>query len=259
MGQFNSSLTRVQPVFDWLVDSDPTGRSWLLRLLQLGSRASAITLPDEIGELEAGHPRWWGQHERRLPPPAHLLEWLVHNVTEDAVERSKVGGTVREKRLLLARHDPATITAALFGIRQGNSSRAWYVLEGESYPDACVQTSHILLLVEGKRTERSCTSKTTWMARRSQLVRHMDAAFEVRDDRRVLGLLIVEGTDGPDGLTLPPFWRSEADEQVSKEMLTASLPHRTPEERRILASGMLGGTTWQRVCREFGMPWPPAP
>jgi hypothetical protein len=259
MGQYNSSLTRVQPVFDWLVDSDPTGRSWLLRLLQLGSRASEIALPQNVGDLEAGHPRWWGKHERRLRPPARLLEWLVQNVTEDAVEGSKDAGTVRAKRLLLARHDPATISAALIGIREGSDQRAWYILEGESCPDACIQTAHTLLVVEGKRTEWSCTSKTTWMACRSQLLRHTDAAFEVRDGRLVLGLLIVEGTDGPDGLALSDFWLNEANEQISKEMLSASLPHRTPEERRVLASGMLGGTTWQRVCWEFAIPWPPAP
>ena len=259
MGIYNSSTTRVQPVFDRLVDSDPTGRSWLMRLLQLGSRAGEIALPQDVGELESGHPRWWGQHERRLRPPARLLEWLVQNVSEDAVIRSKDTGPKREKRLLLAQHDPLTISDALSGIRQARERRAWYLLEGESCPDAFIQTANTLLVIEGKRTESSCTSKTTWMACRSQLIRHMDAAFEMHDGRRVLGLLIVEGPDSSDGLTPSPFWLREANDQISRETLTASLPHRTPEERHALASGMLGATTWQRVCQEFEIPWPPAP
>ena len=48
-----------------------------------------------------------------------------------------------------------------------------------------------------------------------------------------------------------------AKEQVSPVLLEKSLPHRTDGERADIAQGFLGVTTWQRVCREFGLPWPP--
>jgi len=39
MGTYDSSRTRVAPVFDALMDRDPTGQTWLLPLLELGSRS----------------------------------------------------------------------------------------------------------------------------------------------------------------------------------------------------------------------------
>ena len=60
-------------------------------------------------------------------------------------------------------------------------------------------------MVEGKRTESSTTTKTTWMKKRSQLIRHMDAAWEVAKGRAVLGLLLVEG-EADDPLSVPKKW-----------------------------------------------------
>jgi hypothetical protein len=42
MGEYNSSVTRVWPVFDWLFQDDPTGAKWLPPLLKLGSRADKV-------------------------------------------------------------------------------------------------------------------------------------------------------------------------------------------------------------------------
>jgi hypothetical protein len=44
MGELNSSVTRVWPIFDWLFRSDPTGLAWLSPLLCLGSRAGEVVL-----------------------------------------------------------------------------------------------------------------------------------------------------------------------------------------------------------------------
>jgi hypothetical protein len=49
MGEFNSSVTRGWPVFDWLFQSDPTGAAWLTRLLHLGSRAAKHGKPGWTG------------------------------------------------------------------------------------------------------------------------------------------------------------------------------------------------------------------
>ena len=257
MGKQNSSQTRVEPVFNRLIDSDSTGTSWLPRLLRLGSRAETAAIPANIGVLAPTHKHWWGRNERRLPPSQKLLKWLVTHIDEAAVNRSGDEGNIRDKRLLLARGDNKTTAEALGLIQAGKRGRLWHNLEGESAPDAFVETDQIILVVEGKRTERSCTSKTKWMPRRSQLLRHMDAAFEVRQDRRVLGLLIVEGADNPPGDEASSYWKAQADEQVSEKMLADSLPHRSPEERATIASGVLGVATWERVCSEFGIAWPP--
>jgi hypothetical protein len=85
MGKFDSSKTRVVPVFDRLMRMDPTGRAWLSSPLQLGSHSAAAKLLPDPGTLISGHPAWLGANERALEPPRSLLEWLVKNIGEEAV------------------------------------------------------------------------------------------------------------------------------------------------------------------------------
>jgi len=164
---------------------------------------------------------------------------------------------VRIKREALVRRDATTIQEALRALERKLPSRAWYVLEGESCPDACLETDTLMLVVEGKRTERGSTTTTRWMPTRNQLLRHMDAALEIAGSRSVLGLQIVEGPDGKDGVEPEAHWLNEASNLRSDQALADSLPHRSIEVRHLLRDGFLGVTTWQRVCTEFGIPWPP--
>ena len=258
MGIFDSSKTRVAPVFDRLFHYDPRGTVWLDGLIRLGSRRSEVDLLSSAGELVPGHPRTWGEDERSLSPPLGLLEWLVRNVSAEAVEESmsQTSEATFKKRRALARRDLDVQREALDRLRGGERGKKWFVLEGQSSPDACLETDRIVLVVEGKRTERSTTITTTFMERRSQLIRHMDAAWEVADGRRVLGLLLVEG-ERPDPMLVPERWSSASDEQIQPALLLPSLPHRTGEERDIIAGGVLGTATWQRVCEEFNIEWPP--
>ena len=258
MGIHNSSKTRVVPVFDWLMDADGTGTTWLPQLLQLGSRAAGRLDARAIGPLASGHERWWGDHERSLYAPVGLLRWLVRNGVKPQSEAQWGRGdeTIR-KRHLLVEQDPETIAVALDLLQRGVVSRGWHVLEGPSRPDAYLKTESTIVVVEGKRTEREATTTTTWMTRRSQILRHMDAAWEVRGHRRVLGLMIVEGDGGWDATEPSPFWLAEAGRQVASPLFDDSLPHRDPATRAELANSFLGVTTWQRVCAQFRIPWPP--
>ena len=256
MGRLDSSKTRVAPVFDRLFDCDPTGAVWLDCLIRVGSRASEVDLPSPVGELVPGHPRTWGENEWPLSPPLGLLEWLIQNITTEAVAKSDTSEETRLKRLALAHRDPDVVQEALTRRRAGEKGKKWFVLEGESYPDAYIETDSIVLVVEGKRTERSTTGKTTFMKKRSQLIRHMDTAWKVADGRRVLGLLLVEG-ESPDPMLVPERWSSTSAEQLRPALLVPSLPHRTVEERDAIAGSVLGAATWQRVCEEFSIDWPP--
>lgn len=256
MGRFDSSKTRVVPVFDHLLQSDSSGTSWLTTLLHLGSRVNSAVIPNHPGELVADHPAYWGRNERPLQPPQKLLEWLVQHVSEEAVARSGDKGETLGKREALAHRDPAILKAALARLRAGERGRQWFVLEGESFPDAFVETDTLVLVVEGKRTERSTTTKTKWMGKRSQLIRHMDAAWQIAVGRAVLGLLLVEG-ESQAPMSVPGHWSLASDEQLKPGLLFPSLPHRTKEERQAIADGVLGVATWQRVCNEFSIDWPP--
>ncbi|MDP2858919.1 MAG: hypothetical protein Q8P50_13210 [Bacillota bacterium] len=226
------------------------------RLLELGSWAQDGRVPTPCGVLGLDHPCWWGRDERRLAAPLSLLEWLVRNVARDAVARSGDRGDTRAKRDALANRDPEVVDAALLHLRKGDRGRKWFVLEGHSAPDAFLETGELVFVVEGKRTEHSTTTTTKWMEKRSQLIRHMDAATEVAMGRPVLGLLLVEG-DPTDPMAVPASWVEACAADVEPVLLNDSLPHRSHAERQALADGVLGAATWQRVCHEFAIPWPP--
>lgn len=258
MGIYDSSRTRVVPVFDALMDRDPGGRTWLLPLLHLGSRSAGRLDEVATAALLPGHPRWWGKNERRLDPPKSLLRWLVANACAPASDALWGGPATRAKRERLVARDTETINEALRLLETSAATfRKWYVLEGRSQPDACLEANTTLVVIEGKRTEHKATAVTTWMRSRSQMLRHMDAAWDIGGGKRVLGLMIVEGQGGADATTPNNHWLTQANDQVLAETLADSLPHRDPVERNQIADGFLGVTTWQRVCAAFGLSWPP--
>ena len=242
MGENNSSLTRVVPVFESLYTSDPRGSVWLPYLLSIGSRAGQIPQVQNPGPLKANHEKWWGKKERRIARPTELLTSLVEHVTVEAVEKSGDKDEVLSRRTALAKKDATALKAAHDGIRSGRLTRQWYALEGYSAPDAFFETETLVLVVEGKRTEMSCTTKTKWMGKRSQLLRHMDATVEIAEARRVLGLLLVEGHE-PNPLEPSSYWLAQSNAQVAEDMLRSSLPHRSSQERKRLVDGVLGAAT----------------
>jgi len=234
MGKYNSSLTRVVPVFDALLKKDPGGRQWLLPLLKLGS-SSKGKLKGLSDHLADNHVCWWGDKERRLLPPSSLLKWLVQNVTAPANDSLWGSPATREKRELLVAKDPDTIAEALI-LLEGPYKSAWYVLEGRSQPDVFLEAKDFILAVEGKRTERTATTTTTWMPSRSQMLRHMDAAWEISCGKKVFGLMIVEGAE-PDAMIPSEHWLRESSKVVMAQTLEKSLPHRNPYEREQIAQG----------------------
>jgi hypothetical protein len=247
--QFDSTKTRVTPVFDALLVQPP---GWVARLLDLAASPGDRPHPwrdQDLSVVDHG----WGTHERALLPPITLLEWLVRNVTlsEGATLTGDVD-TVKARQRLLAR-DRDTIDAALKLLRERRLPRTWYVFEGPTCPDVFIDTPDALIVVEGKRTEAGPTTCTEWMPARHQMLRHMDAAWEIRGDRAVYGFFIVEADPHSQSTVAPMKWREAACATVSPAALDGSLPHRSPEERRGIAKGFIGVTTWQAIVAEFGL------
>lgn len=237
----------MAPVFNRLLERDRTGTSWLPRLLELPQHGSAETGPPHLSGLTRHG--WW-PNEVQLPAPAGLLAWLLENLPplEDAAG----------KRAQLLGGDPATLAQAheLLARRPTTSTdRAWFVFEGPTSVDAYLETPELILLVEGKRTERGPTTHTTYMPVRHQILRNLDAAWDLRGKRATVGMFIVEGKG--DGDEVPKDWQDFAVASTSADVLAASMPHRSSEERAAIGDGFLGVTTWQIVCRAFGLPFPP--
>lgn len=256
MEKDDSTKTRVVPVFDRLLERDATGGFWLRQLMSLGSRASFATVPEELGPITNSLPTWGRGLEEKLPPPMMLLEWLVQNVSSEAVTNSDSKDETRRRRQALADGDSETLNEALYRLRQLQVGKpvgkGWFILEGNTSPDAFIETNTFILVVEGKHTESNLTSYTTWMKHRPQLIRHMDAATDVAQGRSVFGLLLVEGNPD-DPMFVPEKWTLGLEQHIQPDRLAQSLPHRSLRRRQNIASSILGAATWQRVCSEFSI------
>jgi hypothetical protein len=247
MGKYDSTRTRVTPVFDHLAASET---SWLEPLLSLPSAGHQEPLAWAGRSMLVDELRY-GQSEKPLPAPGKLLEWLTRNA-RDVSEKGFVGLSAHsaQKRRLLLDRNPEVIAEANALLASSRADNQWFVLEGPSYPDVFIGTSDLIVVIEGKRTEPGPTTATTWMSPRHQMLRHMDCALEASDGRMVLGFFAVEGArDG----TVPAVWAKSAEATISPAALDGSLPHRTAAERTLIARGFLGVTTWQAICRKFAI------
>ena len=248
MGPYNSTYTRVVPVFDALADSGPS--DWLRRLLGMAryGHPTATVAPDLDWALTA--PLLYGDQERPLAPPVALLRWLCRHVTDWTGKGLSSSGAAADARRRLIARDPETVREALALLDGPVADSGWHILEGPSYPDVFAETANSILVVEGKRTERSLTTTTKWMPARHQMLRHIDAAWEIRGAKRVYGLLIVneETPSYQDG-----GWKRDCESTWSDQVATASLPHRDAVERLNIAQAFVGMTTWQAIVREMSL------
>lgn len=237
-GPFDSSKTRVAPVLDAMAHLPFD--DWPLGLL-LDAEMYPSGLPAHHNyDFDMG---CWAPSELGLWPPRSLLRWLVQNVQPLPSETDPL----RQK---LFSRDPDTIELALAKIDAMTvwPGRSWYIFEGKTFPDAVIETPDTIIVIEGKRTERGPTTSTKWMPGRHQIWRHIDAAWETRENKAVYGMFIVEGDSKG---KVPVAWLEALSEARSERALESSLPHRSPEERRQLLGCLRGITTWQKLCDRF--------
>lgn len=252
--QFDSSVTRVAPVFSIL---EQRTDAWVAKVLDLSARG-----------LNAEHRPWIaedmsptrvdfadkarGRRERGLHPPNSLLAWLIENVKNPDGQSLSTDPEVAQRRQRILDRDPATMAEALRALDQKGQASAWSRFEGPTYPDVVIETPDALVIVEGKRTERGPTTHTTWMKGRHQMLRHLDAAWEIRGRKSVYGFFVVEA-DPNDQVNVPDRWIQAAAATVSDNAVKGSLPHRSMEEQSSIAAAFVGITTWQAIVAEFGI------
>lgn len=260
MGIHDSSWTRVKPVFDALFAADSTGAEWLRKLLELPSRPDGkkSPLPTELGPL-IKH-RWAGHldGEMRLEPPHSLLEYLLdHRIQRPPPNYGTNDPYKRDLREKLFGGDHEALSEARALIRsQGFERGGWHIFEGKTAVDAYLETPELIVLVEGKRTERGTTTRTAWMHARHQILRNLDAVWDRRGGKAAVAFFAVEGGgDPPAGCELTPHWRQLVAETLAPGAVQASLPHRPKEVQNAIANAFLGATTWQAICTELAVDW----
>jgi len=253
VGIYDSSRTRVAPVFGRLQCLDPSGKLWLQGLLEMANTRK-LPRPD-AGSSRLRVAKWWPR-EAKLAAPPGLLRWLLENAEEprNAAAWGRRPEVMANRRRVVDR-DADTLAGALRSLQERRpSTRAWYVLEGPSQPDVFLDTADCVVVIEGKRSEPDLATSTAWMPVRHQMLRHLDAAWEHRQGRRIYGLFIVDKEEGAASAEPSSAWHQAVEATISEEVLKGSLPHRSPEERVQIASALLGATTWQAVCDEFQIP-----
>ena len=264
-GRFNSSITRVRPVFMELIRKDKTGHSWLPPLLRLASTnrklaesmaAEAGTLVPEMTRIREYQDRVLSDYgketvklpscfEYRIPPPTAFLRWLIEHPDRMSwsEEKGTSPGTIARRRRLFDQRDDAVrngaIKEALVELaREKNtgSARQWWAFEGFTEVDCCLETERTLLLIEGKRTE-SLSASTRWYRGRNQLVRNLETAQEAAGTKLFAVMTISE----------------EPIEPLDTAAIEQSLPHLSPRDREALMCHDLGNTTWRESCQATGL------
>ena len=250
MGKRDSTKTRVIPVFDYLM-KNYNPEEWLKKLISLpqGCNSVSLQLTCKFSIMDYG----WGVEEKKLDPPVALLSWLIRHPRKPLSGNLSNNPEVAQKRLEWIEGSEKMQINGLSLLRRSQTRKDWHIFEGQTQPDVFIQTPDIIVVVEGKRTEKKPTISTKWMAGRNQMLRHIDCAWEIASGRKIIGFFIVEGNNA-DG-EVPTDWNNFAKQTVTTEAIASSLPHRGPEEQRGIASSFVGVTTWQRLCKEFKISW----
>ena len=261
MGVFNSSLTRVQPVFNELLDQWPDGDSWLGELWDMAALTRpglALPRPADLGtllpsETPVVHPARLGKvYERTVAPPAAFLRWLLENPQKmqvrDAVTFGARNPQTQQWRAKLFSGDHALVkeaqTEGLARLSKPlgqHGRRKWWAFEGFSHVDCCLITDQCVLFIEGKRTE-AISPSTMWFQQRSQVWRNVEAAKEFAGDKQFAVMLALENEqDGISALA------------AAEGSLASSYPHLDPDERAQLDRHLLGFVTWAEVVTRFAL------
>lgn len=263
MGEANSSVTRVWPVFDTLISSDPSGEDWLGKLFGLVGRrfgSSPGLMFPAVGRFDRAIPRnlrsVLGQvraarlgklrpcFEADYPPSGRFLRWLIENPgqltwpTDTVKSKGKVprafGDSTQRMRTQLLAGDHATRSEALDALALNGpdgSRRKWWAFEGFTSVDCVLETDRLLVFVEGKRTE-AISAATDWYPKRNQIVRNVEvASCAAKESGKDFGVILCAET------------HVELPERAFKE----GLPHLSESEQQALRTHYWGCITWQQI------------
>jgi hypothetical protein len=110
--------------------------------------------------------------------------------------------------------------------------RGWWTFEGWTSVDCWLETEHLVLFIEGKRTE-PISAATSWFPARNQIVRNLEVAADyARARHKEFAVMLC----------------AESDVALADDAFDVSLPHLAQAERNSLRSRYLGCVTWKRIC-----------
>jgi hypothetical protein len=162
----NSRISRVQPVFSWLIEHDPN--EWPQSLVNL---ADGLAHRSECGPVE----HIYLNPEMKVPPTAARLAWMIRNVQHltplDGKSWRQLPGRV-------ANPVKTARALALLDSGQTDSLPRGFALEGETCADCLIECEKSIIWIEGKRFDWLSPS-TKWDVTRDQLARNIEAVWSL--------------------------------------------------------------------------------
>jgi hypothetical protein len=257
-----SSLTRVQSIFNALIDRRPDGDPWLSDLWDLAavSRPGAvISKPANLGLLRPADTP--GDHlsrvgtvfDRPVAPPAAFLRWLLAHPEQmqvrDPINFGANREVTRQWRGKLFSGDAEQVVEAQQEADRQLAKRAaqrgrqkWWAFEGFSRIDCCLITDTCVIFVESRGIE-SLAPSTLWFEQRSRLWRDVEIAQEFGAGKSFSVMLAVDSE--PEGV---------AALEAAATSLVPSYPHLTTKQQNKLARHLLGFVTWSAIIERFDVP-----
>ncbi len=236
--------TETRRCFEPVLAEAPSGWGWLPRLL-----AAAPLGPARLGELTE-NPGWLhgdltlpaleGRRtcfEYPVAPPDRLVDWFIdHPDRLTWPADAPPSGAEEVLRRALVLDDPpgsrarAQARAREIAPRRSAFAREWWRFE-ETYEPDCLLAGDRLVIVIVAAADR-LVPVTPWYPPRSTLVRGLETATRLADERQWGALLL-----------------SETPIEVAPATLAdpAQAPHLSPAERDALAAGYLGNLTWEQA------------
>jgi hypothetical protein len=160
----NSKVTRVQPIFGWLIAKG--GPDWPAQLLEM---ADGFSILGECGAFK----KHWLDPERKVPATKDRLIWMLRNANSLTPRDGRRWDELRDRV-----KDQNAVHKAIENLKAGKAPGKDFVLEGSSHADCLIECEHMFIWIEGKRFDWLDPS-TTWDVCRDQLARNVEAVWSL--------------------------------------------------------------------------------
>lgn len=266
MGDKDSSKTRVRPMMRQLQKFDYETFMKILNLMKAGFIKREFNQIGIVNRI-AYNDEPINIKEFALTPSEKRLLYLLENAkkmfsNQDIDKIKSLSVNTKKMRKQLISDDKEISDNALNFARkeiEGHSSnlnwpKAWWVLEGDSYPDIFIETDKYIFVGEAKRTEAKITSSISYDKDRIQIVRHIEGAInynqvKYNDEARkeVISFYIVS----------TEFEKNNLDSLVKTgkgdvDMWDNSLTHLNKNEISEIKNTYIGYQTWEEIEKQFG-------
>ncbi len=238
MGKNNSSEFRVKPTM-LMIGKDAKKLKKLLDTVTLDGKASLQNIALKNLQKAKIHFTGGSLGEKGLRPPKHHLKAMIDKesvtIKRDNFDYNTANELI-EKIYNTDKLVPKNIS----------------ILEGNTYPDLFIETDNLIIIAEGKWTEKSTTTKTTFLEKRNQMTRHIQCALEYAkfNDKDVYAFYIIDDSfiNLKKDIKNNYITNSIKFQEVALDDQTITL---TKNEKDKILESYKGYTTWQKIESVF--------